>query len=136
MKSLLLIALGLLLFSACNKNQRQIVKLDGKWNVTSARIQGYGQSNPDLIYEFEYCKMKNEEFCDFAIHSFETNEVNQGVYSVINKGHTLSMTVSSAFGYEYREYDIIKLSNRKLILRNLNVQNGELSEIELKAVND
>ena len=136
MKTLLLIGISVLLLSACNKNQRQIVKLDGKWNVISAQIQGYGESNPDLIYEFEYCKIKHSDFCDFSIHSFETNEVKQGVYSIINHGETLAMTISSGFGYTYREYELINLSNRKLILKNMNVSNGELSQIELKRVKD
>lgn len=134
--TLLFTALIALLFTACNKNQRRVVKLDGKWNVISATIEGYGESNPDLMYEFEYCKLKHNDLCDFAIHNFETNEVTEGLYEVKDQGNTISMTVSSAFGFSYREYDVIKLSNRKLILQNHNAPNGELSRIELKAVNN
>ncbi|MBL4862262.1 MAG: hypothetical protein JKY09_04490 [Crocinitomicaceae bacterium] len=123
-----------LLFTACNKNQHQVIKLEGKWNVISADVQGYAEMDPDMIYEFEYCKLKKEDYCDFSIHNFDTNEITNGLYSVKEHGMTVSMTVSSGFGFEYREYDIVKLSNRRLILVDKNAPTGAFSRIELKAV--
>ena len=132
---LLLFVSVLILSSSCNKNQRKVNKLDGKWNVESARIQGYGDSDPDLIYEFEYCKLKEADFCDFSVHNFQTNDVISGVYEVDEFGTKVNMTVSSGYGFEYAEYSIIKISNRKLILTNDNAKQGELSRIELKSIN-
>ncbi len=119
---------------SCSKNQRQVVKLDGKWNVVSAEASGFGEIDPDIIYEFEYCKLKQNNFCEFSIHNFDTDDITFGVYSVNDRGTKLEMTISSGFGFTYREYDIIKLSNRRLILTSTNVPSGELSRIELRSV--
>lgn len=128
--------LMLFALSACSKNQQQVVKLDGKWNVTGATVQGFGETNPDLVYDFDFCKIKNGDFCDFSIHNFTTNEVTNGGYTVSDNGQTLSMTISDGFGFIYREYEIIKLSNSRLRLECYNTPQGELSFIELKAINE
>ena len=95
MRTFALFLLSSALLLSCSKDQRTISRLDGKWNVISAEIQGYGQQNPDLIYEFEYCKQKKTDGCDFSVHNFETNEVVRGVYSINDQGNTLSLTISS-----------------------------------------
>jgi hypothetical protein len=136
MKTILYAGALLILLSACNKDQRAVIKLDGKWNVVNALVQGYGETNPDLVYEFEYCKLRHSDFCDFAVHNFETNEVSTGVYTVSDDGRTVALSVSSPFGFTYREYNVIKLSNRRLILEDYTVPTGELARIELKAVRE
>ena len=60
MKAIALILFLSLILLSCSKDQRTVNRLDGKWNVIAAEIQGYGESNPDLIYEFEYCKQKKQ----------------------------------------------------------------------------
>jgi hypothetical protein len=134
MRSLLLIGLLALAFTSCNRNQRQITKIDGKWNVISAEISGFGEVDPDIIYEFEYCKLSKEDFCDFSIHNFDTGNVTTGIYSIHEGGTGLTMTVSSGIGFEFAEYDIIKLSNKRLILVNNNAPTGQFERVELKAV--
>lgn len=135
MKTILPIAFLLLfLAGACSKNQRQVRKIDGKWNVIEAEIQGFGEADPDIIYEFEFCRLKQNEFCDFSIHNFDTDDIRTGIYSIDDRGTTLTMTISDGFGFLYREYNIERLSNRKLIFTNPNVPNGELSRIVLKKV--
>ena len=134
MKQTILLCLLLVFISSCNKNQRRVNKISGKWNVVSADIAGYGTADPDLIYEFEYCKMKNDEFCEFSVHNFDTDEIITGAYRIVDTGTKLGMTISSGFGFEYVEYDIVKSTNRKLILENLNVSVGQLSRIEMRRV--
>jgi len=74
------IALFLLfVLGACSKNQRQVRKIDGKWNVMEADIQGYGETDPDIIYEFEFCRLRQDEFCDFSIHNFDTDDIRTGI---------------------------------------------------------
>jgi hypothetical protein len=129
-----LFLVGIIFLASCSKNQRKVNKLEGKWNVESATIQGYGQSDPDLIYEFEYCKLQHSDFCDFSVHNFQTNVVTSGVYSVDDFGTTVNMTVSPGMGFEYAEFNIVRLSNRKLVLMNENASVGQLSRIELKSI--
>lgn len=135
MKRLLLVSFGLaLLLASCNKNQRQVKRIDGKWNVVEATIQGYGTSDPDIIYEFEFCRLKKDDFCEFSVHNFSTDEVRSGIYSIDDDGKTLTMTISDGFGFSYREYTIVRSSFGKLILENDDVPNGEFSRIVLKDV--
>lgn len=134
MKTTLLFALTVLLLFSCNKNQRQVIKIDGKWNVKSAEIVGIGTLDPDVIYEFEYCKLKKDGFCEFSIHNFDTDVITSGIYSISENGNKINLSITDGFGLETRVYDIIKISNKKLILVNSNAPFGEFSRIELKTV--
>lgn len=125
---------ALLLLYSCNKNQRKVSRIDGKWNVVSAHIEGFGEADPDVIYAFDYCKLRQDDFCDFSAHNFETNTLETGVYSIEDRGNTLAMTVSNGFGYDYREYRIIRLTPWKLILESDHVPAGAFSRIELRKV--
>ena len=136
MRIFALFLLTSLLLLSCSKNQRTINRLDGKWNVISAEIQGFGEQNPDLIYEFEYCKQRQADGCDFSVHNFETNEVVRGVFTINDRGNKLSLTVSSVIGFQYREYTITRLSPNRLELTNLMIPQGELSRIPLRRVKD
>ena len=124
----------LLITTSCNKNQRTVDRIDGKWNVIEADIQGYGEGDPNVIYEFEYGKLKHDEFCDYSVHNFATDDVTSGIYTIDDQGKTISMTISDGFGFEYREYSIERLSFRKMILTNPEAPHGEMSRIVLKRV--
>jgi hypothetical protein len=127
------IAAVFLLFS-CNKNQRKVNRIDGKWNVVSAQIEGFGQADPDVIYSFDYCKLRHDDFCDFSVHNFATNTLETGVYSIEDRGNTLTLTVSDGFGFAYREYRIVRLTPWRLVLESDNVPVGAFSRIELRKV--
>lgn len=120
--------------TSCNKNQRQVKRIDGKWNVVEATMNGNGTSDPDLIYEFEYCKLRKNDDCEFSIHNFTTDDVTSGVYRVEDGGNSLILTVSSAFGTTSRRYSIVRSSFGKLILENDQLPNGEFSRIVLRKV--
>jgi len=135
MKTLLpFLILFLLIASSCSKNQRKVNRIDGKWNVVDADIQGFGNADPDVIYEFEYCKLRQDEFCDFSVHNFETDDLSTGIYRINNKGTTLEMTVSNGFGFEYREYTIVRLTPWKMVLETNNAPIGEFSRLVLRKV--
>lgn len=135
MKTLIpLVILFFLVGTSCSKNQRKVNRIDGKWNVIAADIQGFGSADPDVIYEFESCRLRQDDFCDFSVHNFATNEVTTGVYRISNRGTTLEMTVSNGFGFEYREYTIVRLTPWKLVLESNNVPVGEFSRIVLRKV--
>lgn len=135
MKTLLsFLILFLLIASSCSKNQRKVKRIDGKWNVVDATIQGFGNADPDVIYEFEFCKLRQDEFCDFSVHNFETDDLSTGVYSISNRGTTLEMTVSNGFGFEYREYTIVRMTPWRMVLENNNAPIGEFSRLVLRKV--
>ncbi|MFT5821775.1 MAG: hypothetical protein ACI8ZM_003031 [Crocinitomix sp.] len=71
MKRFFLLSVIALLLVACNKNQKVVKQLDGKWNITSyvytwdgetvdvlAEEEGYA-----LSWDFNNCKLKDDEFC-------------------------------------------------------------------------
>lgn len=124
----------LLVLSACSRNQRKVNRIDGKWNVVSAEIQGYGDADPDIIYEFEFCKLRHDEFCDFSVHNFETDDLRTGVYTIDNRGNTLSLTISNGFGFEYREYQIVRLTPWRMVLETNNAPIGDFSRLVLRKV--
>lgn len=123
-----------LLASSCSKNQRKVNRIDGKWNVVDADIQGYGNADPDVIYEFEYCKLRQDEFCDFSVHNFDTDDLRTGIYKINDRGTTLEMTVSNGFGFEYREYQIVRLTPWRMVLESNGTNVGEFSRIVLRKV--
>lgn len=124
-----------LLLAGCSKNQRQVNRIDGKWNVVEATIQGQGTLDPDIIYEFEYCRLKKENLCDFSIHNFDTDDVHTGVYTISENGSELTLVISSAFGVETRTFAIDRLGTRRLILTGKSTPNGEFSRLEMRKVN-
>ncbi|GAB5417635.1 MAG: hypothetical protein Crog4KO_26200 [Crocinitomicaceae bacterium] len=126
--------LFLLVASSCSKNQRKVNRIDGKWNVVDAEIQGYGNADPDIIYEFEYCKLRTEDYCDFAVHNFDTDDLRTGVYRINDRGTNLEMTVSNGFGSEYREYTIVRMTPWRMILESTDTPVGEFSRIVLRKV--
>lgn len=135
MKTILpFLILFLLIGSACSKNQRKVNRIDGKWNVVDAEIQGFGNADPDVIYEFEFCKLRQDEFCDFSVHNFETDDLSTGIYRISTRGTTLEMAVSNCFGFEYREYTIVRLTPWKMVLETNNASVGEFSRLVLRKV--
>lgn len=120
--------------TSCSKNQRQVNRIDGKWKVVEATINGNNSSVPDLIYEFEYCKLRKNGDCEFSIHNFTTDDITSGVYRIEEGGNSMILTVSTAFGAAIREYSIVRSSFNKLILENDQAPTGEYARIVLKKV--
>jgi len=99
MKKLLFIAfIGLVLIS-CNKNQKVVKVLDGKWIATSFIVTD-GQNSEDWLtilgikyqMEFENCKLKKDETCDMTITVTDSDGlsgVEGGNYKVIDDGNKI-----------------------------------------------
>ncbi len=119
---------------SCSKEQRTANKMEGKWNVVSADLIGFGELDPDLIFEFDYCRTRKNDFCEFTIHDFNTDEVYGGSYSVNDQGDAIVLSSGIGFGMNFEIYTIEKLNNRRLILRHQNAKIGEYSKIVLKFV--
>ena len=123
-----------MLVVSCSKEQRIVNKMEGKWNVISADLLGFGEVDPDLIFEFDYCRTSKNDFCEFTIHDFIAGEVYRGSYSVNDQGDTIVLSSGIGLGMDFNSYSIEKLNGRRLILRHTNAQIGEYREIELKFV--
>lgn len=135
MKALLaFLILSLTFVTACSKNQRKVNRIDGKWNVVDTDIQGYGNADPDVIYAFEFCRLRQDEFCNFSVHNFDTDDLRTGIYKIDDRGTTLAMTISNGFGFQYREYRIVKLTPWRLILETNSATTGEFSRMVLRKV--
>jgi len=132
--SYLLFGLIAMLVVSCSKEQRIVNKMEGKWNVISVDLLGFGEVEPNLIFEFDYCRKSKSDFCEFPIHDFTADEVFGGSYSVNEQGDAIILSSSIGFGMDFNSYSIEKLNNRRLILRHLNAEIGECREIELKFV--
>ncbi len=77
---------------ACNKDQKVVKQLDGKWKVTSQSVNGVEQPAHDLDDDeisFSECKVKNGD-CDGTIT--DSVFVLPFKYSISEKGEKITMT--------------------------------------------
>lgn len=130
---LVLVLLSIVLIS-CSKEQRIVNKMEGKWNVVSADLVGLGEFDPDLIFEFEYCKVRKNNFCEFTIHDFDTDDLFYGSYSLGGDGNSLILSSGFGLGMNFQVYEIEKLNSRRLILTDNDALYGSYRRIELKYV--
>ena len=99
MKKLLFIAFVGLLLVGCNKNQKAVKTLDGKWKATSFVITDGSVSLDLLLFgvsfemDFENCKLKNDETCDISltVTDLDGSEVENGKYKVTDDGERLEV---------------------------------------------
>lgn len=75
------------LFGACSKDQRKVNKIEGSWKAISFVQDGAFDYVKDydlnLIYKFEQCNLRSEEFCPLTI---ERNYPGEPV-TVLNYGY-------------------------------------------------
>ncbi|MCH2225337.1 MAG: hypothetical protein MK066_11270 [Crocinitomicaceae bacterium] len=123
-----------ILFSSCNRNQNHVNRLDGKWNVTSTELVGYGKMDPDIIYEFEECKLKKDDFCEVTVHNFDLDQVESGLFSITDSGQKMQLFSSNTLGSILVEYDVEKFRLGKLVLTRDDASFGEYCRIEMKCI--
>lgn len=130
----LFFAMLTIVFVGCNRNQNHVNRLDGKWNVISTELEGYGKIDPDIIYEFEECKLRKEDFCEVTIHNFDLDLVESGLFAITDGGTKMQLFTSTVLGSSLVEYDVEKFRLGKLILTRDNASFGEYSRIEMKCI--
>ena len=89
MKKNLLVMLSfafVLLAVSCNKNQKAVKNLDGSWNLTFQDGEKV-EEDDKLIYTFDNCKLKKDEYCTLTIEDNESKETAS--YKVDDDGETL-----------------------------------------------
>lgn len=86
-------------FTACNKDQKVVNRLEGDWNLTTLKEYENGVlTSPNnglipgetIIFGFEKCKLKSDDFCDFTIKSTENGntETESYKYKISDDGET------------------------------------------------
>lgn len=129
-----LIFMSTLLLFACSKQQRTVNKLEGKWNIVDATLAGSGNADPDMIFEFERCKVNQNDYCEFGLYDFAFDEVRKGLYSINKDDSKAEIIWSNGWDYEYQEFRLDRLNWRTLILIDDNASNGQYSRIKLRSV--
>ncbi|MFK8037761.1 MAG: hypothetical protein AB8B74_05685 [Crocinitomicaceae bacterium] len=107
------------LFS-CNKDQKVVRTLDGKW-LASSFVVSSDQLSVDWVkagitykMQFTKCELKDEESCDAIITASSAGvnpEISNAEYRVYNDGTLIEFTGS---GYSLLSIDYIPLSIDKL----------------------
>ncbi len=120
MKKNLLVMLSfafVLLAVSCNKNQKAVKNLDGSWNLTFQDGEKV-EEDDKLIYTFDNCKLKKDEYCTLTIEDNESKETAS--YKVDDDGETL--VLRDEYDGTAVEYSgtITELTSTKLLL-DLNV---------------
>jgi hypothetical protein len=126
----------ILIFSllACQKEQRLVYRMEGKWTVRSAELANYGTLEPDLVFDFDWCKTRFDEFCDYSLYDFNLNYTVLGSYQISEDGNQLVLSWAE-FGQAYFEtFEIERLNNRWLKLVNTNPNSNFYRRMELRHI--
>lgn len=122
------------ILSSCSKEQRIVNRMQGKWTVTEAEIANIGTVEPNMVFKFEYCKQRLNDFCDYSLHDFDQDETTNGTYSIGDDGESVILSDLSGWGNNFEEFEIEKLNSRRLRLVNYNAENGEYRRFELRSI--
>jgi hypothetical protein len=134
MKIWLWITILALAFMSCRKDQRKINRIEGKWIVRWAEIPGFGMVEPDLVFKFDWCKARFDDFCDFTSHDFSTDQTSHGTYSISRDGKTLLLNWPEVNTNHFETFTIERLNFRTLLLTNTNEHTGYYSRMRLRSM--
>ncbi|PHR22271.1 MAG: hypothetical protein COA38_18165 [Fluviicola sp.] len=126
--------LGLFILNSCSKEQRIVNQIQGKWTVIEAEISNIGTFEPNMVFQFEYCKQNKTDFCDYSFHDFDQDMTVNGTYAIGDNGESVILSSLTGWGNNFEEFEIEKLNSRKLRLVNYNAETGEYRRFELKAI--
>lgn len=126
--------LGLFILNSCSKEQRIVNQIQGKWTVIEAEISTIGTFEPNMVFQFEYCKQNKTDFCDYSLHDFDQDMTVNGTYAIGDNGESVILSSLTGWGNNFEEFEIEKLNSRKLRLVNYNAETGEYRRFELKAI--
>ncbi|MCJ8291823.1 MAG: hypothetical protein HRT58_18675 [Crocinitomicaceae bacterium] len=126
--------LGLFMLNSCSKEQRIVNQIQGKWTVIEAEISNIGTFEPNMVFQFEYCKQNKTDFCDYSFHDFDQDMTVNGTYAIGDNGESVILSSLTGWGNNFEEFEIEKLNSRKLRLVNYNAETGEYRRFELKAI--
>lgn len=132
--ALFIVICTVLVLGSCRKDQRKVNQLEGKWTVVWATLPDFGKVEPDLIFNFDWCKKRLDEYCDFSFHDFNLDVSRNGIYSVNREGNTLTISFEDMGFNHFETFTIERLNFRTLILNNTNPQTQFYAEIKLRSI--
>lgn len=115
MKTRILLMGMLLAFAvvSCNKDQRAVKRLDGKWKLTIYNGQTVPEAQASIL-TFSSCKLKTDEVCDVTVQT--GSQTQSYKYLVKNDGKTL-VTKNAAGTVILQELSIEALDKTNLKLK-------------------
>lgn len=126
--------LALVVLGSCSKEQRIVNRMQGKWTVTEVEVANSGTFEPNMVFQFDYCKMRTTDFCDYSLHDFDQDATTNGTYAIGERGESVLLSSLSGWGINFDEFEIEKLNSRRLRLVNYDAENGEFRRFELKSI--
>jgi hypothetical protein len=123
-----------ILISACSKEQRTANKLSGVWEVRSAVITNLGEVNSEQQFEFEKCRIRKNNYCDFTLVDRNNNEITYGSYLINEEGDEVTMVFTEGLTITTHTFIIDKVNWRKLILTNKHPNPGTFERFELRSI--
>ncbi|MFK7787556.1 MAG: hypothetical protein AB8B56_20705 [Crocinitomicaceae bacterium] len=126
--------ISLIVLGSCTKEQRIVNRMQGKWTVTKAEIANAGTFEPNMVFQFDYCKMRTTDFCDYSLHDFDQDVIINGTYAIGQNGESVLLSSLNGWGINFEEFEIEKLNSRKLRLVNYDANNGEYRQFDLRCI--
>lgn len=134
MKTILPILVLALLLLACRKEQRKVNQIEGKWTVRIAEVEDFGDFEPNLVFNFDWCKVRFNDFCDFSAHDFDNAQTTYGTYSISDDGKELLLNLPGYNTTNFESFTIERLNFRTLILRNKNPNTSYYKQLRLRSM--
>jgi hypothetical protein len=134
MKSILPILVLALLLLSCRKEQRKVNQIEGKWTVRIAEVEDFGDFEPNLVFNFDWCKVRFNDFCDFSAHDFDNDQTTYGTYSISDDGKELLLNLPGYNTTSFESFTIERLNFRTLILTNKNPNTSYYKQLRLRSM--
>lgn len=125
---------ALITLIGCSKEQHVVNRLEGKWTVTSAEIANFGEVEPNMVFQFSYCKQRKQDFCDYSVHDFDQDQTINGSYNASEDGESILLSSISGWNNTFVEFQIERLGINRVHLVNTDAENGEYRRLELKQI--
>jgi hypothetical protein len=98
-KIITILALAVILVSACSKDQKVVKQLDGEWKTTAVKVNGVSvdmSAYGDVRYKFTKCKVSKGD-CDGTLISQDPTKGSietSFTYNIENDGKTINIKYS------------------------------------------
>ena len=128
------IIVALIVLVGCSKEQRVVNRLEGKWTVLRAEIVNFGDVEPNMVFQFEYCKQRKQDFCDYSVHDFDQDQTINGSYNVSDDGESILVSSMNGWNNTFTEFQNERLGINRVNLVNYDAWTGEYRRLELKRI--
>ena len=132
MRKILVITAVILIAVSCDKDQRAVKKLDGRWDATKMLVGDEGGKSVDIIalgstveYVFDGCELVDNEFCDVSVSTttligtdtLVPTEIIEGKFKISGNGSIMTITDTEKTDSTYRTFEILELKKKTCSLK-------------------